>query len=184
MINPERGFFVGKRVSRFAQTGVWVALTKCPKLCAPAYRQAGEESRAQPTTMIHLIVTALVAAATLYPSAAGVTKADVEIRPEVKEIREVRNMWVTAYSSEPEQTDDTPFITASGTRVRDGIVATNELPIGTKVRIPAIYGDKIFIVEDRMHQRMKNKIDIWMTTREQALRFGIKKAEIVVLQEI
>lgn len=90
-------------------------------------------------------------------------------------------MYVTAYSSTPEETDDTPFITASGTHVRDGIVATNELPMGTKVKIPALYGDKIFTVEDRMHERMKNKVDIWMPTKGAAIRFGIKKAEIVVL---
>ncbi|MDP3003980.1 MAG: hypothetical protein Q8N43_00505, partial [Candidatus Azambacteria bacterium] len=34
---------------------------------------------------------------------------------------------LTAYSSTPDQTDDTPFITASNTRVRDGIVAANFL---------------------------------------------------------
>jgi 3D (Asp-Asp-Asp) domain-containing protein len=92
-------------------------------------------------------------------------------------------MWVTAYSSTPEETDDTPFITASGTRVRDGIVATNELPMGTKIKIPAAYGDKIFTVEDRMHARMKNKIDIWMPEKHLARKFGITRTEIVVLAD-
>ena len=44
----------------------------------------------------------------------------------------VKTAWVTAYSSTPEETDDTPFVTASGTSVRDGVIATNFLEFGTK----------------------------------------------------
>lgn len=92
-------------------------------------------------------------------------------------------MVVTAYSSTPDQTDDTPFITASGKHVEDGIIANNRLPFGTKVRIPALYGDKVFTVEDRMHPRMgKDHIDIWMTERSQATKFGAKITEIEVLE--
>lgn len=90
---------------------------------------------------------------------------------------------VTAYSSTPEETDDTPFTTASNTRVRDGVLATNFLPFGTKVKIPALFGDKIFTVEDRMHQRKQGFVDIWMPSKAAALRFGITKAEIVVVND-
>lgn len=90
-------------------------------------------------------------------------------------------VWVTAYSSTPEETDDTPFITASGKEVRDGIVAANFLPLGSKIQIPGAFGDKVFIVEDRMHPRKKNFVDIWMPSKELALKFGIKQAEIVLL---
>ena len=58
---------------------------------------------------------------------------------------------VTAYSSSVWETDDTPYITAAGTWVRDGIIANNYLSFGTKIRIPQLFGDKVFIVEDRMH---------------------------------
>lgn len=91
------------------------------------------------------------------------------------------NVLVTGYSSTPEQTDSTPFITASGKRVRGGIVATNLLPFGTKIRIPEIYGDKIFVVEDRMHARNSMNVDIWFPTYEQAKNFGVAKAHIEVL---
>src|SRR3989344_4334376 len=63
------------------------------------------------------------------------------------------DVTITAYSSRPEETDSTPFIAASGKRVFDGMVAANWLPLGTKVRIPELYGNKIFVVEDRMHAR-------------------------------
>jgi len=95
--------------------------------------------------------------------------------------KRVYEVWVTAYSSTPDQTDDTPFITASGNRVRDGILAANFLPFGTRVQIPEAFGDKIFIVEDRMHERKKNFVDVWMPTRNDAKQFGITKTQIVVL---
>lgn len=89
---------------------------------------------------------------------------------------------VTAYSSTVEQTDSTPFITASGTRVRDGIVAANFLPIGTKIRLPDIYGDRVFVVEDRMHPRKKWQVDIWFSTYQDAKNFGAKRTSIEVLE--
>lgn len=86
---------------------------------------------------------------------------------------------ITAYSSTPDQTDSTPFITASGTHVRDGVLAANFLPIGTKVRMPELYGDKIFVVEDRMNARYNVRADIWMETREEAKQFGLKRNVLV-----
>ena len=90
------------------------------------------------------------------------------------------NVPVTAYSSTPDQTDSTPFITASGSHVRDGVIAANFLPIGTRVKIPEIYGDKVFIVEDRMNARYHYRADIWMETREEAVRWGIKYVTLEV----
>lgn len=88
----------------------------------------------------------------------------------------------TAYSSTPDQTDGTPFITALGTSVRDGIIATNFLPFGTKIKIPDIYGDKIFVVEDRMNRRYWHRVDIWFPDRASALEFGFKKVKIQILE--
>lgn len=88
---------------------------------------------------------------------------------------------ITAYSSTPDQTSGDPFITASGSRVRDGIIAANFLPIGTKVRFPEHFGNKIFIVEDRMHQRYWQKADIWMPTRDEAKEWGVKYTKIEIL---
>ncbi len=91
-----------------------------------------------------------------------------------------KNVPVTAYSSTPDQTDDSPFITASGSHVRDGVFAANFLPIGTRLKIPEVYGDKIFIVEDRMNARYHIHGDIWMETREQAKKWGIKYVTLEV----
>ncbi|MFA5228305.1 MAG: hypothetical protein WC446_00885 [Candidatus Paceibacterota bacterium] len=90
---------------------------------------------------------------------------------------------ITAYSSTVWQTDDTPFITASGTYVKEGIIANNMLPFGTEIKIPEYFGDKIFVVEDRMNKRKGPYwIDIWFETIEEAKEFGIKEAYIEILE--
>ena len=91
---------------------------------------------------------------------------------------QVVTVTITAYSSTVDQCDSTPFITASGTYVHDGTIAANFLPMGTIVKIPSVFGDKEFIVEDRMNVRYYKRIDIWFPTRQEALDFGIQTLEI------
>lgn len=87
----------------------------------------------------------------------------------------------TGYSSTPDQTDDSPFITASGTYVRDGVVAANFLPIGTRIKIPDQFGDKIFVVEDRMNKRYWHRVDVWFSGRQAALNFGVRTVTIEIV---
>lgn len=82
---------------------------------------------------------------------------------------------MTAYNSEPGQTDDSPFTTADGSQVRDGIIAANFLPFNTKVRFPELFGDRVFEVHDRMNQRYTLRADVWMTNKSDALKFGLKR---------
>ncbi len=81
---------------------------------------------------------------------------------------------VTAYSSTNGQTDGTPYLTAFSTPVRDGIVAANFLPVGTVVRFPDKFGEKLFVVEDKMDERYSMQVDIWMSDQEEAKKFGIQ----------
>jgi 3D (Asp-Asp-Asp) domain-containing protein len=94
---------------------------------------------------------------------------------------ETLTVVATAYSSTVDQTDSTPFITASGTRVKDGIIAANFLPFGTAIKIPELYGDKVFIVTDRMNKRYWYNIDLWFPERHLAKEFGVKRVKIEVL---
>ena len=87
---------------------------------------------------------------------------------------------VTAYSSTKDQTDGDPYLTAIGTPVRDGIIAANFLPIGTAVRFPDKFGDKLFVVEDRMHEKYGLQVDIWMSNQEDAKKFGIQYLKIEI----
>ncbi len=86
----------------------------------------------------------------------------------------VMTVSMTAYNSLPEQTDSNPFETAMGTTTRHGIVAANFVPLGTYIKIPELYGDEIFIVEDRMNARYTNRVDIWMEKYSDARQFGVK----------
>jgi 3D (Asp-Asp-Asp) domain-containing protein len=98
--------------------------------------------------------------------------------------RDTYTIPITAYTSDPAQTDDTPCITASGLDVCErgieNVVAANFLPIGTRVRIPELYGDRVFYVEDRMNARYYYKMDIWMLDITDARQFGLQYATIEV----
>jgi 3D (Asp-Asp-Asp) domain-containing protein len=106
---------------------------------------------------------------------------DVPSKPE-QNVAWTTWVLVTAYSSTPDQTDDTPFIGAAGTFVRDGMIAANWLRFGTRVRMPEYFGDKEFFVEDRMHTRFSDRVDIWMTTREAATDWGARWVQVEVLK--
>ena len=102
--------------------------------------------------------------------------------PSPRVVKKVK-MVATAYSSTVQQTDDSPYITAAGTWVRDGIVANNLLPFGTKIKMPELYGDKIFIVEDRMNSKKGYyHIDIWFPSYWEAKNFGAKRTYVEILE--
>ena len=89
---------------------------------------------------------------------------------------------ITAYSSTIDQCDDDPFIAASGKHVYDGMVAANFLPFGTKIKIPSLYGDKIFTVGDRMNAKYGyGRVDIWQDApRAELLKFGVKRLKMEI----
>lgn len=88
---------------------------------------------------------------------------------------------VTAYTSDPRETDATPFITANGTQVFDGVVAANFLKFGTRVRIPDYFGDKVFVVHDRMNARYHQRLDIWTLKKSDAKSWGVRRVKVEIL---
>lgn len=115
---------------------------------------------------------------TLSESAEGrMFGSKTEIRPN-KVVRAV----ITAYSSTVDQCDDDPFVAASGKRVYDGMIAANWLPFGTVIKIPELYGDKVFMVDDRMNSRYGyGRMDIWMDApKNEVKKFGVKRVEIEI----
>lgn len=124
----------------------------------------------------------------LYPHGAntdayirGVVSQNLDELPE-----QTLYLVATAYSSTPDQTDDTPCIAARGFDLcahdTEDVVATNLLPIGTKLRFPVLDPDTIYTVVDRMHERYNARIDFWKRTREAAERFGIRVVKVEVLK--
>lgn len=117
---------------------------------------------------------------------------DLSTAPPCREVvgpNKTYQVIATAYSSEVAQTDDTPCITATGYDVCENYakygaantIASNFLPLHTIVKIPELYGDQVFVVRDRMNARYGyNRIDIWLPTRGQAVKFGAKKITLEI----
>lgn len=92
---------------------------------------------------------------------------------------------LTAYNSEVEQCDGDPCTTASGFNVcKHGIedtVAANFLPLGTKILIPDLFGDRVFVVRDRTAKKYGDRVDVWMIKKHDALQFGKRQSRIIVI---
>ena len=91
----------------------------------------------------------------------------------------------TAYNSTIHQTEGDPFVGAFGDSLKPGMkciaVSKDLYRLGMKkdtyVYIEGLKG--IYLVKDRMHERWKNKIDIYMGTDIiSAKRWGRKKVNI------
>ncbi len=136
-----------------------------------------------------LLVPAVVLAFFGYAKPVAVTMADTTstptsaaaVMPVSAPASKILYLRITAYASVPDETDDTPFETATGEHVYDGGVASNNLPFGTKIQIPALFGDKVFTVNDRMNARYKSGIDVWMNSVAKASYFGMSYAHVVVV---
>lgn len=83
----------------------------------------------------------------------------------------IGNLTITGYQSLAKDTDDTPFITATGERVcPDGIAVSQDLLV--KNGGPLNFGDWVVIegiglkkINDVMNKRHKKAIDIWCPNR-------------------
>lgn len=94
----------------------------------------------------------------------------------------VVNAVVTAYTSSEDETDDTPFITASGARTAHGVLACPpKYSFGTKIVINGVE----YECKDRMNPRYwdQERFDIWMETKEVAFNWGIRQVEAMVLDK-
>ncbi len=95
-----------------------------------------------------------------------------------EEPAEIIHGVVYGYNSIPNQTDDTPFITASQQRVREGIIANNCLPFGAKVLVDGIE----YEVQDRMNKRYGCEVfDIWFAEYDDAINWGKRNMTIKIL---
>jgi 3D (Asp-Asp-Asp) domain-containing protein len=72
-------------------------------------------------------------------------------------------------------------ITASGERVRSGIIAADPrvLPIGSKVHIQGMGN---YTVKDTGGKIKGRKVDIWMANRKAAIQFGRRAVQLKVLR--
>ena len=89
---------------------------------------------------------------------------------------------ITAYTASPEETDNTPCEGALAginfCETKLAIVATNELPFGTRIEIDG----KEYLVADRMNRRYQYRYDILMSSKVEALQFGKQIKEVKIIK--
>ena len=94
---------------------------------------------------------------------------------------------VTAYNvGDPNQTDDTPCISANGEDICRALengerrCAANFVPLGSHLHVDKI---GVCLVTDRMNKRYRNRVDIAMRKDEyrKARRFGRQKLHVKIL---
>jgi 3D (Asp-Asp-Asp) domain-containing protein len=95
-----------------------------------------------------------------------------------------RRLTVTAYSPEECVADNPLLITASNTKVREGIVAVSQ----DLFRQGWVFGKKIYIknhgvftITDLMSTAKRRSIDIFMKDGQRAVQFGKQQIEVVLL---
>lgn len=95
-------------------------------------------------------------------------------------------MTVTSYRAVKAQTDDTPNYTsinhhvhAYGCAVSPDLLASSEVCYGDAVIIPKL---GIRIVNDTTNPRLKRTIDIFVNTKAQEKRVGIRHTKVSVLR--
>lgn len=88
------------------------------------------------------------------------------------------NVTMTSYRSVENQTDNSPFITSIGHRTHPYGIAVSQDLLEKKI---VEYGDAIYIegigikvVNDCLHKRHKNHIDVWVATYEEEKAFHKK----------
>lgn len=104
-----------------------------------------------------------------------------------REVAYVKMIVFSAYNSEVGQCDDSPCITANGFNVckhdTEDTIAMNGIKLGTKIRIPELFGERVFEVRDRMNERYgSNRADIWMKSKKDAKQFGMQLARVEILK--
>jgi 3D (Asp-Asp-Asp) domain-containing protein len=109
----------------------------------------------------------------------------------------------TAYNSHESQTDATPNVTATGATTAFGVIAMSRdmlgnIPYGSLVRLKDLGSYRsgrgegkfqdvldtqgLFIVEDTMHPRKVEQIDVWFADESEALSWGVRKVELEVVR--
>ena len=123
-------------------------------------------------------------------------------RPIVQRVGPSYMLKSTAYNSHANQTDRTPFITATGARTRFGVIALSRdmlrsVPYGSLVRIEDLgswssgrgrglynrmLSKVLFQVEDTMHPRKMRTVDVWFYSRSQALQWGARQVKLTIVR--
>ena len=92
---------------------------------------------------------------------------------------ERRVMKITAYTAR-DKGMNSKGITANGEKAIEGrtIAADSSIPFGTKIYIPAL--GKTYTVTDRGGAIHGDRLDLYMESRKDALKFGVQDLEAII----
>lgn len=112
------------------------------------------------------------------PDASGAKQSTPEVTAQAPPAEPPAHFTATAYSLRGR--------TASGKPVRRGLIAADRrvLPIGTRVRLDAGTYSGEYVVADTGGAVRGRKIDIWMPTSGEAMRFGRRAVKLTVLTRV
>lgn len=126
------------------------------------------------------LIISILLGIVLVPSACAAPAGATELPQEP--IPETLTASVSAYTSDPAETDDDPTTTASGTTVHDGTAACpSRYSFGTTIEV----NGKRYTCEDRMHARYRNGnyFDLWMPEKAQAIEWGRRNVTVTIIYE-
>ena len=94
---------------------------------------------------------------------------------------------ITAYHAVTAECDSTPDIGAGGRVAINGVptgkwAACNFLPFGTKLVIPAVSGNTVWTVRDRMNSRFPHRVDLLI--RPGAAFVQMRKTPVFIVAEV
>lgn len=93
----------------------------------------------------------------------------------------VEEAIITYYTASDDECGKADGITASGRVAREGrTVAADHLPIGTIIEIEGVQ----YVVEDRFGGGYNNKIDIYTSSRDHAIKQGKRKVNVKIYEEL
>lgn len=110
----------------------------------------------------------------------------------LKTVTQGKKIILTAYTPEPEQTDDTPYITATGDSVKiGGLALSRELIKQYNINAELSYGDSVLVlvamefeVNDTMNKRYTSRGDVFFYDTPKAYRFGLHVARLISFEEL
>lgn len=139
-----------------------------------------------------IYITTLIFLALIIATVVGIEKTKKGLDHSIQVVKEEKRLlderWakmvekipavVTAYSSDINQTDDTPHETATGHLTRHGVIAVDPevIPLGSMVFVPG-YGWGVAL--DTGSKVKGKRIDVWMDSADKAKAWG-KRVEVII----
>ena len=155
---------------------------------AQTRQETQTQTRVEPAGTLAADTTSLLVASADAKPATAPVHVEVEDGPAPPETKKPIEPGATTIGLEPQRFSATAYSlhgrTASGAYVARGLIAADRrvLPLGTRVRLEAGSYSGEYLVADRGSAIRGHRIDIWMPTTREAMRFGRRPVKLTILR--